>query len=357
MQGKLIYEFGPFRLEPAEHRLLRQEQPVSLSPQLFSLLVVFVENSGKLISKEALRNRVWGKAFISEDALKVIIGNLRKALGDGQNGDRYIENVFGKGYRFVCPVKIADEYTTAKIPPGPLATDNQETNIKVARLETSPEIPSVFPEPGIEQRISSGRSRLPQRTLTLNNRRILFSALAVILAMALFSFAFWFRGKASTREPAQANAVPALSFTLYDFENGEQGWIARPSTMISRVFSTDAHAYEGKRSLAIVFDNPYARKSQVYVENPPIKAGRTITARILCPAETQLEAIAWFVEDREFTWSNDWQAVSRLIPGGWNKFSVRIPADAPIPLARLGIEFTASAAWKGTCYLDAVEWQ
>jgi hypothetical protein len=77
----------------------------------------------------------------------------------------------------------------------------------------------------------------------------------------------------------------------------------------------------------------------------------------LCPAVSQLNAIAWFVEDREYTWSNDWQPVSRLIPGGWNKFAVRVPADAPTPLARLGIEFTADAAWKGTCYLDAVEWQ
>ena len=102
MQGKLIYEFGPFRLEPAERRLLRQGQPVSLSPQLFSLLLVFVENSGTLISKEALRNKVWGNAYVSEDALKVIIGNLRKAIGE--NGERYIETVRGEGYRFIAPV-------------------------------------------------------------------------------------------------------------------------------------------------------------------------------------------------------------------------------------------------------------
>jgi DNA-binding winged helix-turn-helix (wHTH) protein/Tol biopolymer transport system component len=102
MQGKLIYEFGPFRLEPAERRLLRQGQPVNLSPQLFSLLLVFVENSGQLISKEALRNKVWGNAFISEDALKVIVGNLRKAIGE--NGERYIETVRGEGYRFIAPV-------------------------------------------------------------------------------------------------------------------------------------------------------------------------------------------------------------------------------------------------------------
>src|SRR5438270_12861580 len=105
MQGKLIYEFGPFRLEPAERRLLRQGHPVNLSPQLFSLLLVFVENSDKLISKEALRNKVWGNAFISEDALKVIIGNLRKAIGE--NGEHYIATVRGEGYRFIAPVKVA----------------------------------------------------------------------------------------------------------------------------------------------------------------------------------------------------------------------------------------------------------
>ena len=103
------------------------------------------------------------------------------------------------------------------------------------------------------------------------------------------------------------NVVPAQTFALYDFENGDQGWVIRPNMMISRAFSSDAHAYEGKRSLAIAFDNPYSRKSQVYIENPPIKAARTVTAHILCPSENQLEAIAWFVEDREYTWSNDWQ--------------------------------------------------
>ncbi|MBZ5489493.1 MAG: tetratricopeptide repeat protein [Acidobacteriia bacterium] len=107
MQGKPIYEFGRFRLDPAERRLLHQGQPVSLSPQLFSLLVVFVENSGKLISKEALRNKVWGNAYVSEDALKVIIGNLRKAIGE--NGERYIETVRGGGYRFMAPVTIIEE--------------------------------------------------------------------------------------------------------------------------------------------------------------------------------------------------------------------------------------------------------
>src|SRR5580765_971108 len=105
MQGKRIYEFGPFRLDPRERLLLRQGSPVDLSPQLFDLLLVFVENAGHLLSNEELRNRIWGQVSVSEDALKVIVGNLRKGLGDGQNGPLYIENVRKGGYRLVADIR------------------------------------------------------------------------------------------------------------------------------------------------------------------------------------------------------------------------------------------------------------
>jgi len=145
MQGKLIYEFGPFRLEPAEHRLLRKGRAINLSPQLFSLLVVLVENSGKLISKEALRNKIWGNAFISEDALKVIIGNLRKAIGE--NGERYIETVRGEGYRFVAPVSKIEIPVPAQEAPddeavkrssGPSSAPQQESQIPVLKRRHVP---------------------------------------------------------------------------------------------------------------------------------------------------------------------------------------------------------------------------
>src|SRR6185437_11698616 len=105
MQGKLIYEFGPFRLNPSERLLLQADQPVNLSPQLFGLLLVFVENAGHLLSKKELRERVWGQAYVSEEALKVIVGNLRKVLGNGLDGARWIENVRGGGYRFIAEVR------------------------------------------------------------------------------------------------------------------------------------------------------------------------------------------------------------------------------------------------------------
>jgi Tol biopolymer transport system component/DNA-binding winged helix-turn-helix (wHTH) protein len=140
MQGKLIYEFGPFRLEPAERRLLRKGQPVNLSPQLFSLLLAFVENAGHLVSKEELRKKLWGtNHYVDKDALKVIIGNLRKAMGE--NGEPYIETVRGEGYRFIAPVSRIENPVPAQESPSaetvkssvPSGAPQQESQVPVSQ--------------------------------------------------------------------------------------------------------------------------------------------------------------------------------------------------------------------------------
>ena len=95
------YQFGPFRLEPAERRLLRDGETVPLTPKCFDLLVVLVENSGHLLEKSDLLKRVWPDQFVEEGNLSFNISELRKALG----GDsQYVETVRKKGFRFVAPV-------------------------------------------------------------------------------------------------------------------------------------------------------------------------------------------------------------------------------------------------------------
>ncbi len=107
--AKHLYEFGPFRLDPAERRLLCDETPVALTPKCFDLLIALVENSGHLLEKEVLLQRVWPNQFVEESNLSFNISTLRKALGDGQNGQRYIETVPKKGFRFVAPVTVHNE--------------------------------------------------------------------------------------------------------------------------------------------------------------------------------------------------------------------------------------------------------
>ena len=104
-QARHIYEFGPFRLIPEERQLLRDHQPVPLTPKSFDLLVVLVENSGHLIEKGELLKRIWPDSFVEEANLSVNMSALRRALGEGPNEHQYVETVPRRGYRFVANVK------------------------------------------------------------------------------------------------------------------------------------------------------------------------------------------------------------------------------------------------------------
>jgi len=107
-QPQHIYEFGPFRLDAAEHHLLRDGEAVPLTPKAFDLLLALVEQHGHLLEKEELLKNVWPDTFVEENNLTSNISQLRKALGGGENGQRYIETVPKRGYRFVASVREGD---------------------------------------------------------------------------------------------------------------------------------------------------------------------------------------------------------------------------------------------------------
>jgi DNA-binding winged helix-turn-helix (wHTH) protein/Tol biopolymer transport system component len=97
-----IYEFGPFRLEPAERKLLRGGEVVALTPKVFDTLVMLVRHSGHLLEKDDLIRSLWPDSFVEEGNLSNNIFVLRKALG---NDREYIETVPRRGYRFVGAVR------------------------------------------------------------------------------------------------------------------------------------------------------------------------------------------------------------------------------------------------------------
>jgi DNA-binding winged helix-turn-helix (wHTH) protein len=99
-----FYEFGPFRLETSERRLLRNGQPVALAAKLFDILLVLVENHGHLLEKNDLIHAVWSDSYVEEGNLTRSISTLRKALEDSESNPRYIETVPKHGYRFVANV-------------------------------------------------------------------------------------------------------------------------------------------------------------------------------------------------------------------------------------------------------------
>ena len=93
-----IYEFGPFRLEPAERKLTRGGEVVTLTPKVFDMLVMLVRNTGHLLDKDELIRSLWPDSFVEEGNLSNNIFVLRKALG---NDHEYIETVPRRGYRFI----------------------------------------------------------------------------------------------------------------------------------------------------------------------------------------------------------------------------------------------------------------
>jgi Tol biopolymer transport system component/DNA-binding winged helix-turn-helix (wHTH) protein len=101
----LFYEFGPFRIDVSERLLLCKGEIVSLTPKAFDTLLALVQSSGRVLKKDELMQKIWPDTFVEEVNLAHHISVLRKALGNGENGDPYIQTVPRRGYRFAALVE------------------------------------------------------------------------------------------------------------------------------------------------------------------------------------------------------------------------------------------------------------
>src|ERR1700722_3291809 len=107
--AKVVYEFGPFRMDPDKQVLLRDGQLIAVTPKVFETLLVLVRRGREVISKEELLKEIWPDSFVEEANLSQQIFKLRKALGDSMEGERYIVTLPGRGYRFAVPVRTITE--------------------------------------------------------------------------------------------------------------------------------------------------------------------------------------------------------------------------------------------------------
>src|SRR6201984_1396938 len=96
--------FGPFELNVAERSLRKANQVIPLGGRAYDILIALLENAGEVVGKAELITRVWPDVTVEEGSLRVHLSALRKALSDGQFGNKYITNVQGHGYCFAAPV-------------------------------------------------------------------------------------------------------------------------------------------------------------------------------------------------------------------------------------------------------------
>lgn len=106
-ESKRIYEFGDFRLNIIERSIESAGRPVSLAPKALEVLIVLVENRGRIVEKDDLMRTVWPDTFVEDNNLAFNVSVLRKLFGESRSSPHYIETVPKRGYRFVAEVREA----------------------------------------------------------------------------------------------------------------------------------------------------------------------------------------------------------------------------------------------------------
>jgi predicted ATPase/DNA-binding winged helix-turn-helix (wHTH) protein len=97
--------FGPFQLRLPERLLMRGNEPVAVGDRALDILSTLITRAGEVVTKHDLFKSVWPDTVVEDAALRVQIANLRRMIGDGRDGARYIASVTGRGYCFVGPVR------------------------------------------------------------------------------------------------------------------------------------------------------------------------------------------------------------------------------------------------------------
>jgi len=209
-----FYEFGPYRVDPDERLLLKNQQPIPLPPKVFETLLILVEHSERVVLKDDLMKTLWPDTFVEEANLSQNVFVLRKALGESAQSPHYILTVPGRGYRFAEKVAAP-------------ALENDDLVLKSQSIQTVT-IKEEDSEPW---------------------RRLLWAGVGSILLVGCLA---WYWHSRSVRERTSAGGVPTAaarrSVAVLGFQNlsgrADEKWLA---TALSEMLSTELAAGEKLR--------------------------------------------------------------------------------------------------------------
>src|SRR6202451_1150907 len=117
MSGTAVHRklrFGPFELSIGERALRRNGQVLPLGGRALDILIYLADRPGEVIAKQELIDHVWSDVTVEEGSLRVHVAAIRKALGDGQFGTRYVANIKARGYSFVGTVVPLTDNTESR---------------------------------------------------------------------------------------------------------------------------------------------------------------------------------------------------------------------------------------------------
>ena len=249
---KHFFEFGEFRLDPVERRLLRDGRVIPLTPKAFETLCLLVENGGHLLEKNHLMEMLWADAFVEEGNLADNVSKIRQALGDSRKEPKFIETISGRGYRFVAEVRRIEEEEKARKGEEEIRNDAvmSEPSASASALNLS-EPPAVAgglnaAESNIlddklqndnESEIrdlKSGISKTQNLTERTNRRWLVALSVLSILALGAAGFFLWRENGKSADAPIKTIAV--LPFKPLAANNRDESLeLGMSDTLISRL--------------------------------------------------------------------------------------------------------------------------
>src|SRR5262245_51687571 len=118
------FRFANFELDVAAYKLSRAGLPIRLERQPMDVLIMLVERSGALVSRQDIVDRLWGKdVFVDvETGVHTAIRKIRQALRDPRDAPTFVETISGKGYRFIATVEVV---SSSQSDASPIASDQQ----------------------------------------------------------------------------------------------------------------------------------------------------------------------------------------------------------------------------------------
>jgi TolB-like protein/DNA-binding winged helix-turn-helix (wHTH) protein/Tfp pilus assembly protein PilF len=196
-----VYEFGEFRLDPANHLLARRDgTPVPLTSRVFDTLVFMVEHHGTVLDKERLMEAVWSDSIVEENNLAQSVSKLRQVLGEKPGTHRFIVTVPGRGYRFAADVAIRDGIAEdMQSSSGEPEDQPVQTATKLVEAASEPEVASAW---------------------RFARRAVIVALVIIALGVGVLLFHSRKEGSAPSRIIATLTvAIPQKSIAVLPFEN------------------------------------------------------------------------------------------------------------------------------------------
>lgn len=323
------YQFGPYRLDPNEGRLLRNGEPVPLTPKALATLVVLVQRSGRLVEKDELMKLLWPGSFVEESNLAQHVWTLRRTLGENQAGHEYIETVPKRGYRFMAEVQDLGD----------------ESFELVAERRT---LTHIVTEDGVEAS-EWPRERLPESDagyLIGGKRRWLTRrrALAVgglgllLLTVSVLTLRWWRSGEARRTEAARAATRTKLtSMAVLPFkplvandrdEYLEMGMVDVLITKLSNIRQLKVRSISTVRKYADLQQDPVAAGRELQVEAVLDGSIQRVGDRV------RVTVRLLNVQDGTSLWADKFDEPFTNIFALQDSISERVAAELPLNLSR-----------------------